>query len=528
MVLKSVSKHNKKVTPRKDEVSAKRKDGNRAGLRSNSKKTLTDIDNQPKIWQYAIPVDEWFVAKVQTTLNHDPILKLKTKLNDVELDLFRKSPFGYFLDMPVFKVQTQVLHFLLLRLLNQPNANELWFNIGGVRLKFGIDEFALVTGLKCHGDISKLRFRNTSDGIFDKYFKDLSCFNKQALEDFFVTRRWSSPEDGVKIAILYFLDVFLFSSQNVKRVSIVNLNIIESSECNEFPWGLDCFNCGIDDLKDKLKGKSKQYEEEGKTPFYRLAVFIYALQCWFYECCPVAVNNLAILENGDAIPRILRWKVDDNPGVAELEKPFFSLSGKQMKLRKITPSGKDKKKEVSENLSDSEDDKAEYQGGEASSSALPKKRLHLDHFEKELQTVVSSQNKIVEDLNCFKDYVTLQFTNLFKVLDSIKKSSNVIEEQTNLHNGASISDNGSDDKEEDILFKVINRNIVQPIVEKKNNLAEDDTAVENKKEVEQQDQTNLSQVDEAANEFDKVSSDEVEPEIVKAAECNIDKTMRYR
>ncbi|XP_055961020.1 uncharacterized protein LOC126672634 [Mercurialis annua] len=391
------------------------------------------------IWQYAIPVDEWFVAKVQTTLNHDPILKLKTKLNDVELDLFRKNPFGYFLDMPVFKVQTQVLHFLLLRLLNQPNANELWFNIGGVRLKFGIDEFALVTGLKCHGDISKLR-------------------------------RWSSPEDGVKIAILYFLDVFLFSSQNVKRVSIVNLNIIESSECNEFPWGLDCSNCGIDDLKDKLKGKSKQFEEEeGKIPFYWLAVFIYALQCWFYECCPVAVNNLAILENGDAIPRILRWKVDNNPGVAELEKPFFSLSGKQMKLRKITPSveemnkldlshffikGKDKKKEMSENLSDSEDDKAEYQGGKASSSALPKKRSHLDHFEKELQTVVSSQNKIVEDLSCFKNYVTLQFTNLFKVLDSIKKSSNVIEEQTNFHNGASISDNGSDDKEEDISFKV--------------------------------------------------------------------------
>ena len=48
--------------------------------------------------------------------------------------------------------------------------DEMWFKVGGVKLRFGIEDFALVSGLKCYGDRSKAAKLNWNGELMAKYF----------------------------------------------------------------------------------------------------------------------------------------------------------------------------------------------------------------------------------------------------------------------------------------------------------------------------------------------------------------------
>ena len=70
-------------------------------------------------------------------------------------ELFGGTSFGPFLNLPEFKYQGHFFHHIFMRELNQPNHEELWFQIGNKHRRFSIAEFALMTGLRCVGDLDK-------------------------------------------------------------------------------------------------------------------------------------------------------------------------------------------------------------------------------------------------------------------------------------------------------------------------------------------------------------------------------------
>ncbi|KAL1815975.1 hypothetical protein ACET3Z_018549 [Daucus carota] len=71
-----------------------------------------------------------------------------------------------------------------------------------------------------------------------------------------------------------------------------------------------------------------------KDNYYRLNGFPYALQLWFYECCPY-LNGKYSVANSGCIPRMLRWS---NNGNVKFEDVYttLSLSAKELGLRNLT------------------------------------------------------------------------------------------------------------------------------------------------------------------------------------------------
>ena len=62
------------------------------------------------------------------------LVKIKEKLEDWELDLFRASCFGHFLDLDpkwLEGVAGQFVHFLMLRCIRTSTKKELWFLVEG-------------------------------------------------------------------------------------------------------------------------------------------------------------------------------------------------------------------------------------------------------------------------------------------------------------------------------------------------------------------------------------------------------------
>ncbi|OIT32493.1 hypothetical protein A4A49_53112 [Nicotiana attenuata] len=209
----------------------------------------------------------------------------------------------------------------------QPMKNEMRFVVNDSRLRFGLGEFALVTGLKCKGDISIESI--AENRLISKYFGTASVTLAQ-LADCFKKKKWETNDDALKIAVLYFVNSFLLSQLKTKVISRSYIDLVECGDFNNYPWGIDVYNATIDSCSNKF---------QDKPSFYRLGGFPLALQIWLYECCPSLDGHFAD-HIGNELPRILNWVVMGqipNEGVALR---MSSLQREQ--LKNITPTDDEK------------------------------------------------------------------------------------------------------------------------------------------------------------------------------------------
>ena len=121
-----------------------------------------------------IPVESHFPAKVSTR-SGGVMTKIKEKFK--ELDILEKaenSPFGQFFKAPPMQSSGVIIHQLLLRKVATKKRDELQFMIGGKILRFGIGEFALITGLKCGPDPNEEKWAEIvkSRRLIEAYMND--------------------------------------------------------------------------------------------------------------------------------------------------------------------------------------------------------------------------------------------------------------------------------------------------------------------------------------------------------------------
>lgn len=234
--------------------------------------------------------------------------------------MFRETCFGRFLDLPPVVVQHQLAHSLLLREVVEEEEDAMWISMKDVTLRFGLIEFGIITGLKCTGNAYKCYDSNGTGQLMNTYFSELTKVPKQSLIECFHNKRWKSDEDAVKIAVLYFIHTFLFSTVSRKHISRDDFELVDSGAYESYPWGKAVFKATLKSMKGKL---------QGKPLMYRLGGLPLAFQCWFYECCPY-VNNKIAFRVADKVPRILSWKVTKQPSFKELFDRIFSQSQDQV------------------------------------------------------------------------------------------------------------------------------------------------------------------------------------------------------
>lgn len=133
-------------------------------------------------------------------------------------------------------VRNQLIHVMLLREVYQSNHGEFWIVVNGVKLRFGLQEFALISGLKCIGDEKKPYNAEYKNNLIDIYFSGELLMNKASISVCFKENKWMTDEDAVEISILYFLNTFLFSMLPQKYVDNDSLKIVDRGEFNSYPW----------------------------------------------------------------------------------------------------------------------------------------------------------------------------------------------------------------------------------------------------------------------------------------------------
>ncbi|OIT08826.1 hypothetical protein A4A49_64726, partial [Nicotiana attenuata] len=128
----------------------------------------------------------------------------------------------------------------------------MWFVVNDSRLRFGLDEFALVTSLKCKGDTSIESI--AENRLISKYFGTASMTLAQ-LADYFMKQKWETYDDALKIAVLYFVNNFLLSQLKTKVISRSYIDLVECDNFNNYPCGIDVYNATIDSCSNKFQDK---------------------------------------------------------------------------------------------------------------------------------------------------------------------------------------------------------------------------------------------------------------------------------
>ncbi|XP_060174886.1 uncharacterized protein LOC132605714 isoform X1 [Lycium barbarum] len=394
-----------------------------------------------EIGDFYVKPKKRYNPRVGAHTNVDIVNLLNEKLDAKQIQMFRETCFGHFLDLPHVVVQHQLIHHLLLKEVVEEEEDALWISIKDVSLRFGLVEFGLITGLKCTGDADKCYDSDGAGRLVDTYFSDFSELTrvpKQSLIDCFLKKRWKSDEDAVKIAVLYFIHTFLFSTVNRKQISRDEIELVESGAYETYPWGKVVFKATLESMKGKL---------QGKPSMYRLGGLPLAFQCWFYECCPY-VNNKIAFRIDDKVPRILSWKVTKQPSFRELSRGIFKKRrDDQLKLRNISPTefekttlGLPESVEIERVNEVASGDGAEVHiSDEDVISALPLASWKLPktkpdpllkhvNWRTEFKRLSDGQSELKNEIQMvnkefasLKDCMTASFANIFKAIESLSK-----------------------------------------------------------------------------------------------------------
>ncbi|OIT19585.1 hypothetical protein A4A49_40580 [Nicotiana attenuata] len=262
-----------------------------------------------------------------SNFNSEIVSNLKTKLSATQLELFKSTCFGYLLNLPSIKLQTQLIYYLLTKEVEKEKANEMTFVVNGVKLRFGLAEFACVSGLKCTDDVqlcSEAMQKNNPS--IAKYFMNYPSVSKEHLVDCVLTKIFESDEDAIKIAVLFVVNSFLFSIKSTKLVDRKYLDLVDKGDYNRYTWGIDVYEETVRTMSGILD-KQRQY--------YWISGFPYAIQIWFYECFEYLHSSVASrCENTS--PAILRWSVTQQLKFEELNDKLYGLPSEKLNLRNMS------------------------------------------------------------------------------------------------------------------------------------------------------------------------------------------------
>ncbi|KAG5609393.1 hypothetical protein H5410_020674 [Solanum commersonii] len=156
----------------------------------------------------------------------------------------------------------QISKCLLLLELEQGNSKVLHIrHANGVILKFGIKEFAIITGLKCKGNTKEFEYpESTPCRLFQKYFPGaVKSVSKNHLVQRFLMGNWENNQDALQMAILYFLHTFILAQTSDSSISVNEFLMVEDGRYQVYPWRQIAFTKLMDLLRQDFNLSKQLY-----------------------------------------------------------------------------------------------------------------------------------------------------------------------------------------------------------------------------------------------------------------------------
>ncbi|CAH9065643.1 unnamed protein product, partial [Cuscuta epithymum] len=269
--------------------------------------------------------------------------RIKEKLNEEEITLFRSSVLGWILDiehMPRLSGQLNIC--FVANYIEEFNGNVekdvIRFHVANSLISFTKADLAIVTGLKING-VKPAVSDNVGGDMCRRYFGTKEVIVRQdivqALERYNRNNPGTEENDGLKLGLLYALAHGLFGNQYAIRLPGKYINLVQDLDAfNSYPWG--------DDVWDDLVANMKNNAEALKFCTRKRVAFtacMQAIQIWAFETFPILANErlcYVIKDKENVIPRTLKWAFHKKPSIQKFCELIFSND--KFEWTKIVPS----------------------------------------------------------------------------------------------------------------------------------------------------------------------------------------------
>uniref|UniRef100_A0A803QBV0 Uncharacterized protein n=1 Tax=Cannabis sativa TaxID=3483 RepID=A0A803QBV0_CANSA len=131
----------------------------------------------------------------------------------------------------------------------------------------------------------------------------------------------------------------LLLGKDTKKVSDLELDIIDSGRLNEYTWGKESYYLFLDSVRNAISKnlvKINKVDNGERIGFYRLRGLAYVFQVWFNECWPY-IDGIHCSKLHDRIPRILNWCNDTAPFIKQFKNSIFGVSLSKLKVKNLFP-----------------------------------------------------------------------------------------------------------------------------------------------------------------------------------------------
>ncbi|TYK09852.1 protein Ycf2-like [Cucumis melo var. makuwa] len=214
------------------------------------------------------------------------------------------------------------------------STSQLQFLIGERVLRFGLREFALITGLRCH-EIPNINHEDIKGGGRLKwvYFENLKTVTRQYLNVMFNISTAGTDDDRIKMAKLYFLESFLIPKQECLSVDWDHIIMVDDDEVFDgYPWGRVAFELLVDFMNRAVCSK-------GQTGISMGGGFIFPILAWAYEVIPTLSTppNFFATRISNEVPRIINWAADTQPKWKDLKQKVFDSPTLEVSPMLATP-----------------------------------------------------------------------------------------------------------------------------------------------------------------------------------------------
>ncbi|GMN52904.1 hypothetical protein TIFTF001_022027 [Ficus carica] len=179
----------------------------------------------------------------------------------------------------------EVFHNIVMRLTDHSGMGDaLWFEVGEDLGRFSINEFCLITGMKCVGSTN---LPVVESRLITRYFLTLRGVSRENLELQMSNANFDNDDDAIKLSLLYMIFCIPLSNANsATRVAICNT------------------------VENRMSSKRRPLKKYDKI-HYSITGFPHALLVWAYETLP-SITVKFTTKNNQAIPHMLSWITAEN------------------------------------------------------------------------------------------------------------------------------------------------------------------------------------------------------------------------
>ena len=255
---------------------------------------------------------------------NETVTIIMNKLSVTQQNLFRRTAFGKFLESEKTVMSAKIIYNLMMRIADEKGYSgneEMFFEIAGQLVMFSITDLALITGLKCHGELHQKQLNVTGTSSTGEssvelmYFKEQKNLKRDAIKLIFQSMNPDNDEIAVKVALLFFVSNLVLANNSNVYLDSFYLHLVEDLDrFNNYPWGRVLW----DDMTRCLRHAAESEAIKSKAGITRsgtINVFGWQLplQTWAYETIPIIDNRFCDKYDEDNVPRLLRWSCNDAP-----------------------------------------------------------------------------------------------------------------------------------------------------------------------------------------------------------------------